>query len=148
MEANIAALLREDARTVKVSYDVEEEDAANGSAPYRKPDTKAYTYVTNLPLAVGDVVAVFARGAMKLASVREVDDEVKIEPNSTTTYQWVVAKIDLEGFRANCERNKAIEQTVHEAYRQNLRRSFAQQILAGVDEARKGELQKLLGSAS
>ena len=156
MDKNIAALLREDTRTVQVSFDQIAEDfdedvpAPKGYATNRPkaPGAKLYTYVTDLTLALGDTVIVEARGNLSLAFIRDVHDDVKIEPNSDITYKWVVAKVDLSGHAENVRRNSEIEQTVTEAYRNNMRRSFAQQILAGVDDAHRDGLARLLGKAS
>jgi hypothetical protein len=154
MDKNIAALLREDTRTVGVVFDqiikdfddFDDEPAAKPRQPLKPAGAKDYTYVTNLPLAVGDTVVVEARGLLTLAWVRRVDDDVKIEPNSDTTFKWVIAQVDLAGHTDNLRRNEEIERTVAEAYRHNMRRSFAQQILSGVDDAHRDNLQKLLGS--
>lgn len=159
MDKNIAALLREDTRTVMVSFDQVAEDfddlddtrpAAKAYATQRPkpPANKLYTYVTDLQLAIGDTVIVEARGSLALAFIRDVHDDVKIEPNSDITYKWVVAKVDLAGHAENVRRNAEIEQTVAEAYHNNMRRSFAQQILAGVDDAHRDDLTRLLGKAS
>ena len=157
MDKNIAALLREDARTVHVSFDQLAEDfddedtqpktAWTSSRP-KSPSAKTYTYVTNLPLQIGDTVVVEAQGKINLAFIRRVDEDVKIEPNSSTTYRWVIAKVDTTGHEANIERNKAIEQAVSDAYRNNLRRSFAQQILSGVDDSHRESLQRLIGAGN
>jgi hypothetical protein len=156
MDKNIAALLREDAHTVHVSFDQVAEDfddedsqptkAYTSNRP-KSPNAKTYTYVTDLPLVVGDTVVVEAQGKINLAFIRRVDEDVKIAPNSGTTYRWVIAKVDMTGYEANIERNKEIEQAVSDAYRNNLRRSFAQQILSGVDDSHRESLQRLIGAS-
>lgn len=158
MDKNIAALLRQDTKTVHVSFDQVANDfdelnhiesptskkyAAQSTKP---PSAKTYLYVTDMNLAIGDTVIVDARGNLALAFVHVVDDDVKIEPNSNTQYKWVIAKIDLTSHVSNMERNVQIEQAVAEAYRNNVRRSFAQQILSGVDDAHRNSLQRLLGA--
>lgn len=164
MDKNIAALLREDTRTVRVSFcqiaedfdttDVDEGPLATGmrkgyTTQRSKPaNAKLYTYVTDLPLAIGDTVVVEARGEIALAFVRSVDDDVKIEPNCDIAFNWVVAKVDLTGHAQNMARNAEIERTVAEAYRNNMRRSFAAQILAGVDDNHREGLAKLLGKSA
>ncbi len=155
MDKNIAALLREDTRTVGVVFDQiakdfdefdDDDRPAKSRQPMKPAGAKDYTYVTNLPLSVGDTVVVEARGLLTLAWVRRVDDDVKIEPNSESAFKWVIAQVDLTGHNDNLRRNEEIERTVSEAYRNNMRRSFAQQILSGVDDAHRDSLQKLLGS--
>ena len=130
MDKNIAALMREGTRTVQVSFDQVAEEFDDLDPPNRfaaqkakSPSTKQYTYVTDLPLAIGDCVVVEARGLFNVAFVRGVDDDAKIEPNSDTTYKWVVAKVDLEGYAANMAKNREIADAVSNAYRNNLRRS-------------------------
>ena len=186
MEKNIAALMREDTRTVHVSLDhaviptladfaapllksmTKQEIAKAYNSAYRgsfdtdlddfegqplitsrpkPPNAKTYTYVTNLALGIGDTVVVDADGKLKLASVRHVDDECAIEPNSTTKFKWVLAKVDLAPAHENARRNAEIEEAVNNAYRQNLRRGFAQQVLAGIDDASREKLTALIGSA-
>ena len=93
----------------------------------------------------GDYVLVDARGEMKVVQIHEVDDEVKIEPNADTAFKWVVCKIDMDGYRANEARNAQIERTVSEAYRDNLKKSFAQSILGGLSAAKAKEVKLLLG---
>lgn len=159
-EKNIAALLREDTRTVQVSFgagrladDMDElERDARGDAPlkttrsYAKaPDQKFYTYVTNLALTVGDTVVVEAGDTLKLAAVRRVDDNVAIEPNDPTKYRWVVQKVDFTEHLANEARNAEIDTAVAEAYKANLRKSFAQQILSGLPDAQRDKVSALLG---
>lgn len=150
MDKNIAALLRNDARTIQVvfdqpSADFEDITSAPAAKSGRNSKKAGYTYVTNLAVQVGDLVIVPARGRLSVAVVHSVDDEVQIEPNSDTYFQWVHSRIDESQASANAERNLKIEQTVSEAYRANLRRSFAQQILSGVEAERRDELAALLG---
>lgn len=187
MEKNIAALMREDTRTVHVSLDhavipsladfaapllksmTKQEIAKAYNSAYRgsvgaeaddfdddmpivtsrpkSPGAKTYTYVTNLALGIGDTVVVDADGQLKLASVRHVDEECAIEPNSTTKFKWVLAKVDLAPAHDNARRNAEIEEAVNNAYRQNLRRGFAQQVLAGIDDASREKLTALIGGA-
>lgn len=155
MDKNIAALLREDARTVHVIFDLkvgefDEIEAPGTSRHYRSatPKVKSHTYVTHLDVAENDTVVVEAAGEIKLALVHHVDSEVKIEPNSNTLYRWVIAKVDMGAHNSNTQRNQDIEQAVADAYRNNLRRSFAQQILSGVDDSHRESLQRLIGASN
>jgi hypothetical protein len=161
MEKNIAALMREDTRTVHVSFDAREADAdhqkmhevmrggagfaAVGLAKSKSPTEKVYTYITTLPLAIGDFVVVPAAEQMKVACVRRVDDSVTIEPNSDIKYAWVLCKVDLTLALADEKRNKEIEEAVGEAYKANLRRSFANTVMAGLDDASKERIAALIG---
>lgn len=145
-EKNIAAMLREDAKTIRVTFNPTryENEWAKGQDHAQE---KLYNYVTHFDVSVGDMVLVEAAGQMKVVQVVNVDDGVKIEPGADYALRWVVMKIDLAEHNANMERNALIEQMVQEAYQKNLRRSFAQQILAGVDDDSRNNLQKLLGGS-
>ena len=65
MEKNIAALMREDTRTVEVVF--------SGSGQH-------YTYITDVPLEPGDFVVVYARGELKVVEVVCMHDSVQIAP--------------------------------------------------------------------
>jgi hypothetical protein len=162
MDKNIAALLREDAKTVHVVFDlsgrevVERADAeafasALGDWPVAKtkavpvnPKAKTYTYVTELDLANGDVVAVEANGQLQLAWVVHVDAEVKIAPDCPTKYKWVLSKVDLSKYHENEARNAEIEARVATAYKRNLRRGFREQILFGMGDEERDSVAALL----
>lgn len=168
MDRNIAALLREDARTVHVSFeidpalgypDLEGDDCLQEPAPTSCPKSpartpsiawraKTYTYVTHFDVKPGDYLVVQAQSEIKLAQVRRVDDEVKIEPNSTTEYRWAISKINMEAHSANMARNEKIKTLVADAYRANMRRSFAQQILGAVADDKRETIAALLGPSS
>lgn len=139
MEKNIAALLRNDSRTIKVVFNAPGSVGEGGQLVQ-----KEYSYVTHFPLVAGDLVIVEAANQVKVAYVVVVDDDVKIEPQAQFELRWVMAKVDLHEHRLNLAKNREIEQTVAEAYRNNLRRSFAQQILSGVDDTHRARLENLL----
>lgn len=147
-EKNIAALLREDAKTIRVRFGkfnpIEE---GLPEAGFAGGEGRLYSYVTHLDIEVGDVVLVEAANEIKTASVVEVDDTVKVEPGSAFALRWVILKVNLTEHFANLEKNKKIEELVQEAYQKNLRRSFAQQLLSGVDDDARNNLQKLLGGS-
>ena len=162
MDKNIAALLREDAKTVHVTFDVDVsfsypvEDDLDEVFPAAQPKgykaapvkVKTYTYVTHFDVRPGDVLVVPAAGQIKLVTVQRVDDEVKVEPNSPTQYNWVISKVDMVAHNANETRNIEIETAVADAYRNNLRKSFAQQILAGVGDAQRDRLTALIAPST
>lgn len=137
MDKNIAALLREDAVTVHVVYQPTEAERKQGF-------NMAATYVTHLKLEMGDKVLVEEAGKMRLAEVIEVHSTVEIKPNEEIQYKWVLQKADLTEAIANAQRNKQIEDIVSDAY---LRRSFAQQILSGVDDSQRESFTRLLKGA-
>lgn len=122
MDKNIAAILRQDARTIGVQFD-------DGFGQ----KSKAYTYVTSVPVAVNDTVVVpsGSEDNFKLATVCRVDSDLEIEPNSSTRFKWIVGKVDFDAYANNMERNKEIERHLATAYRANARQAYAQQFLAG-----------------
>ncbi len=140
MDKNVAALLREDARTVHVLYF----ETRVGEGFNINPTPKTYTYVTHFDLKVDDKVVVMAGGQFKLALVKKVDDEVKIDPNDAIKYAWVIAKVDMDAHDANMARNRQIEDSVADAYRKSLRRSFSEQVLGALPAAKRNEVRKLL----
>lgn len=154
MERNIAALMRQDARTVSVLLDasirlvVEANDIGDEGITLRAipSGAKGYTYITNLPLTRGDVVVVPTVNGYKIGFVSRVDPDVRLEPGDDMKYAWVVDKIDTAGYITNLKRNAEIEKIVAEGYRTNLRRGFAQQILNGMSEDRKAEVLALTGT--
>jgi hypothetical protein len=169
MDRNIAAILREDARTVHCSFELDDPaldfpseewivpqaPGLPGNALYQHPKrpgpkvetSKLYTYVTDLALKPQDIVAVPVQGTLKLVRVVHVDDIVDVEPNSAIEIKWVICKVDLLGYAENLKRNKAIADTVAEATRVNMRSVFQNQILSGLAGEHKDRMSKLLGVA-
>ena len=98
VDPNIAAIMREDARTVDIKL--------NGV-----PDN--LTYVTNLELELDDYVVVpNSKGnGFNVGVVVGVHDDLQIPPNADIFYKWVVARLDLAEYLANIERNGVIEQS-------------------------------------
>lgn len=125
MDKNIAAILREDAKTIVVKFTDD-----NGFT-----QSNAYTYITHLNLAVGDWVVVPSgpKDILKICEVVIVDDDLEIEPNSDLKYKWVVDVIDVKAARENRDRNKEIESMLASTYRVNARQAYAQQFLSGAD---------------
>jgi hypothetical protein len=133
MDKNIAAILREDAKTVQVTF---------------PGNDKPYTYVTHLDVVPGDFVVVKAREALQVVCVKSVDADLAIEPNSDVRYAWIVAKVDMASHAENTARNEAIEKTLAETYRKNARQAFAQTLLAGAPEDQRAQLLALTGAKS
>lgn len=139
MERNIAALLREDARTVQVTFRVSEpEDAAH----------KNYTYITHLPCKPGDLAVADVSGHLKVVRIVSCDEGVSLEPGDSIKYNWLVDIVDSAAAAANAERNAAIETAVADAYKNNLRRSFAQQIMSGLSGPAQAAVLALTGNPS
>ena len=140
MDKNLAALLRPDAKTLTVRFTVDSEHGTRKSKPY--------TYVSHLPLAEGDSVVVDANGRAIIATVESVDDEAKIEPGSDTEFKWVIAKIDVAAHEANEARNAAIVAEAAVIVRENMRRSFAAQVLGAASPEQRDKLLALTGNAT
>jgi hypothetical protein len=124
MDKNIAAILREDTKTISVQFINE-----NGSA------SRNYTYITHLDVVVGDFVVVPAGSVdmWKICEVTEVHDDLNIEPNSDIKFKWVVDVLDVKAARENQARNKEIEGMLAMSYRVNARQAYAQQFLSNAD---------------
>jgi hypothetical protein len=125
MDKNIAAILREDTKTISVQFSNE-----NGM-----PSSRNYTYITHLNVKVGDFVVVPSGGndLWKICEVMSVDEELDIEPNADIKYKWVVDVIDKDAAHANQQRNKEIENMLAQSYHRNARQAYAQQFLTGAD---------------
>lgn len=131
MERNIAAIMREDAKTVEVNF------GGNSS--------KIYTYVTDLDVAVGDhAIVECGNDGLKVVQIMGVHDDLNIEPNSDIEYKWLVAKFDLEHYKLNQAKNAEIETVMATGYRNNMRRQFAASILAGLSEDKQAELSSII----
>lgn len=124
MDKNIAAILREDTRTVSVCFDITNNELLG----------KLYTYVTHLDLACNDLVVVpVGSDDLKVAKVVNVSEDLDIEPNCDIKFRWVVGKVDVEAHKANMARNKEIEAMLAHSYRMNARQAYAAQFLTGAD---------------
>ena len=122
MDKNIAAILREDTKTCKVTF-------------LDSSSTTEYTYITHLDVKVDDYVVVQtgSNGVLKVAQISGVDDDLEIEPNSDMKFKWVIDIIDIEAARANQARNQEIERMLASTYRTNARQAYAAQFLSGAD---------------
>jgi hypothetical protein len=151
-ELNLAALMRQDCRTVHVVfggaaeldteselstdevridnaapkvYVAEQRKANKGYAVTPDRTGRRYTYVTDMTtLAPGDTVVVPIKNTVGLAFVVEVDEDVEIEPDDNVEYRWIVAKVDTEPYRENMRRNAEINTLLAKAKKQNMRDAF------------------------
>ena len=125
MDKNIAAILREDTKTISVQF-------VNGEGI---TSSRNYTYITHLDVVVGDFVVVPSGGSdiWKICEVTEVHDDLNIEPNSDVKYKWVIDVINAKAARENNARNKEIEGMLAASYRVNARQAYAQQFLSNAD---------------
>jgi hypothetical protein len=125
MDKNIAAILREDTKTIKVKF-FNQDGVANGPA---------YTYITHLDVKEGDCVVVPAGSSdiFKVCEVYEVNEDLDIEPNSDIKYKWVIDVVDTDAAQENFRRNKEIETMLPSSYRVNARQAYANQFLVNAD---------------
>lgn len=130
VERNIAALMREDAKTVEVTF--------NGGS-------KTYTYITSLDINPGDHAIVdCGSDGFKVVQIVGVHEDVEIEPNSDTKFKWLVAKFDLEHYKLNEAKNEQIEKVMATGYRTNIRRQFAASVMACLSDEKKAELTAIV----
>lgn len=136
MDKNIAAILRNDTRTVSVIF---QDDTRDHPVPY--------TYVTDLPFQVNDYAVVEAPSGLKVVQVYAVHDDLRIEPNADKEYKWIVTRIDLTPYEQNQERNRTITETLGKAYQKQARQAFATALLDSVPESERGSIAALIGRA-
>jgi hypothetical protein len=125
MDKNIAAILREDAKTVSVQF-LNNKGFAQSSS---------YTYITHLDVKIGDLVVVpaGAENELKICEVTDVHEDFQIEPNADCKFKWIIDVVDIDAARENQQRNKEIESMLAASYRTNARQAYAHQFLAGAD---------------
>jgi hypothetical protein len=147
-EKNIAAFLRDDAKTITVRFINDKFKGERSNETLLGVDWElspiAYTYVTDLDFAKGDLAIVYAVGVLKVVLVEEVHDGVEIEPNDSTHYKWVVSKLDMAPYMANIKKNSEITSTVTHAYKQNLKQQFRSVVLANISEEAKAKLLNIM----
>lgn len=130
VERNIAALMREDAKTVEAAF--------NGGS-------KTYTYITSLDINPGDHAVIdCGNDGFKVVQIVGVHEDVEIEPNSDTKFKWLVAKFDLEHYKLNEAKNEQIEKVMATGYRTNIRRQFAASVMACLSDEKKAELTAIV----
>jgi hypothetical protein len=110
-------------RTLDEFRDAEDSDAFDGSIP--------------ASIRTPNLVAV---------RVMEVHDRVQIEPGAEFAYKWIVARVDTAAWFALQARNRQIMDAYADAYKNNLRRSFASQVLGQLDDATAGNIKALLAA--
>lgn len=80
----------------------------------------------------------------KIVEVVGVHTAVEIAPDSPTTYKWIVGKVDLGPWLELTKRNDELRVLAEDAYKRNLRKSFAERVLGELDSATAGKMQALL----
>ena len=169
MEKNIAAFLDSTAYTISVSFNSVQPSGAKSKKRYTYicniPDVKVGNWVVvdapeftgdaHIPLREGEMRMEYLdsilscepamlRGVPKLVLVTGVDKDVAIEPNSTTTYGWVISKLDMTAYQETLRRNNQVNSLVSDAYKASMRKSFAERILGDMAEDDRTKLISLL----
>lgn len=78
--------------------------------------------------------------------VQAVHDRVQIEPGSDMLFKWVAGRVDTSYYQQLTARNQQIVEAYGDAYKQNLRRSFATQVLGQLDENTASSIKALLAA--
>jgi hypothetical protein len=178
LDKNLAALLNENARTVQVQFQhalgetfqaytyvtdlpISPVTAEGGQTKglvigskvlvptkIAKADTPASRY--NPPYNTDPTSTMLLEPGVRIsvAIITGIDECVKIEPEDDKTYGWVIGELDVSNYFKTKERNETIIALVQEQYTQNLRRSFANTILAGLGDDARGKVQMLLTGGS
>ena len=96
----------------------------------------------------GDFVVVPTSDADRysVAEVKSVDDKCNIEQGSDLEYKWVIHSFNLEEYLLNEARNRQIEELVADATRENMRRTFLENILAGVEPEKRKEIEAVVST--
>lgn len=129
MDRNIAAFLRDDSYSVRVLF----------QQSMNQANAKQFWYVTNIPgLEIDDYVIVPYKPSdgperWSIAIVAEVVTELAIEPNSDIQYKWVAQKLDFTDYEKLATQNTELQVRLNQAYRSNMKRNFAQNMLLGLD---------------
>lgn len=156
-EKNIAALVREDTKTIGVRFYQDSDKRANATTfdpAYGIIDLdtlvsglspKEYTYVTHLDFKLGDLAIVKAAGKLQVAYVSRVDEDCEIEPNLNMKFSWVVGKVDQDEYENQMNINKQLEDTVNKAYKQNVKNQFRSLVLGSIDSEAAAKINLLLG---
>lgn len=139
MDKNIAAFLRENTKTIVVNFQVDT----------GKP--KNYTYLTeDATIAAGDWVVVpysprEGCERFSVAYVVKVHDDLCIEPNADEQHHWVVQKLDMKAYDALLKANAQLQSLLSAAYRERMKKSFAQSLLGDLSAEAHAKVALLLG---
>jgi hypothetical protein len=129
MALNIAALMRDDTKTVECTF---------------TRTSKPYTYVTHLPVELGDCVVVPVGDECKIAYVTAIHEQLEIDPSGDLEYAWVIGIVDMGAYQANKDENLKIETLVAQAQRNNMRNSFANNVLSMIDPDKRTEIEAII----
>lgn len=147
MDKNIAAFIRDNAKTIGVRFfrDYRENEANKtisldlGSQSLRISD-KEYTYVTELDFNIGDMAIVVVAEVPKVVIVTRVDEALEISHNDDTQYKWVVCKVDMEQYKQTMGDNMEITKTLAKSYQKSMKNSFRQVLLSNLAEDEQAKI--------
>ena len=107
-------------------------------------DYAALTAVPGLAAAIKQEDILPPGQRLSIAQIVAIDDGVDIQPNDQIEYKWVVQKLNLAPYFYLLDRNRRLQATVADAYKRNLRKSFAERILGDLEEGPRKQLAALL----
>jgi hypothetical protein len=151
MDKNAVAFIRKDVRSIVCVF----LDSEKGNNTTYTPETismlangvQGYIYLTVDPqIEPGDWVVVNVRGLLKTVYVREVHEDLAIEPNCATEFKFIVGRIDQAPYHALCEQNAKIKEIIATSYRASVREGFRQTLLSGLPAEQQSSLSILLSS--
>ena len=152
MDKNLVAFLDPSAYTIEVKFARSGKNyiyVANASHGTIVPGTLVVVPVgtvdtTSQLFDLSDMVdderlpAVFTAPEFKVVEVTDVHDTVSISPDSDTEYNWIIGALDLSPWCALMQRNEQLQSMAEDAYKRNLRKSFAERVLGELDSATAG----------
>ncbi len=150
MEKNIAALLRDDTKTVGVRFfkdnfqDKKYNPTLLDLESYTNLSDKTYLYVTTEVFKVGDYAVVFVNEIPKIALIARVDDTCLIDPQVDTEFKWIVSKVCMDTYHENKKKNDVILDIVSQAYKKNLKNQFQDIVMSSLDRKNKLLLKNIL----
>jgi hypothetical protein len=130
-----------------VAVPTKNRDYTNGPVTKRTPVMRP---VQGKMMSIDDVINCEANTTfimedrISVAQVVSIDDGVDIEPDSSIEFKWVIQKLNLTPYFQLLDRNKQLQATVADAYKRNLRKSFAERILGELDDGPRLKLSNLL----
>jgi len=146
MDKNIAAFIRDDAKTVGVRFfkDYKDSDSSIinlglGDKNYRLSD-KEYTYITMEDFQVGDYAVVVVAEVPKVVVVTKVDDDLDITPNDDVQYKWIVCKVSFEEHTKRMKENAELTKTLAKGYQKNMKNSFRNVLLASLGQEEQAKI--------
>lgn len=150
MDKNIVALVREDAKTVKVKFFPESWERNAKVTDFdmirelASAQVKEYIYLTTFDLVPGDLAVVYVGMRPTVVEVQSVDADVNIEPNDEKQYKWIVAKVDETAYQKLMEQNEELEDILRKEYQARTRRQFREVFLAGASPESVAKLTEVL----